>query len=264
MSGARKRGLVRLAVLLGFVGLLVVLAARGSFRRRSHTHVRPRSRGHPEPSPAARLKAERSSMRLPQPLHGATAAPTGEGLLVIGGADRSDVSLDQVLLLDPRANRVSRAGALTSPLHDAAAATVGDRTLVFGGGASTTYDTVQELVAGGSARQIGHLPVGASDLSAVTSGGGVVYVLGGYDGQRPVASVYRTGDGRSFTKSGRAADRRSLHGGCGARRPDLHLRWGAGKRGGHRRDPGVRRRAPGEPQSSATCRRASTTPRRLC
>jgi len=71
--------------------------------------------------------------------------------------------------------------------------------LVFGGGASTTYDTVQELVAGGSAREIGHLPVGASDLSAVASGE-AVYVLGGYDGQRPVASVYRTADGRSFTR----------------------------------------------------------------
>ena len=134
-------------------------------------------------------------MRLPQPLHGATAAPSGEGLLVIGGADRSDVSLDEVLLLDPRANRVSRAGALTTPLHDAAAATVRDRTLVFGGGASTTYDTVQELVAGGSAREIGHLPVGASDLSAVTSGGGVVYVLGG-----------TTGSGRSHPCIERAMD----------------------------------------------------------
>lgn len=138
-------------------------------------------------------------MRLPQPLHGATAAPTGEGLLVIGGADRSDVSSDQLLLLDPRTNRVSRAGALISPLHDAAAATVGGRSLVFGGGASVTYDTVQELVPGGSARQVGHLPVSRSDLSAVIDGG-AAYVLGGYDGQRPVASVLKTSDGGSFTK----------------------------------------------------------------
>jgi N-acetylneuraminic acid mutarotase len=34
----------------------------------------------------------------------------------------------------------------------------------------------------------------------VTSGGGA-YVLGGYDGNAPVGSVYRTGDGRSFTKA---------------------------------------------------------------
>ena len=198
MSGARKRGLVRLAVLIGLVGWLVVLAGRGFFSGGTHQHSTSVARAS-RASPAARLKTEMSPMRLPQPLHGATATPTGEGLLVIGGADRSDVSSDQVLLLDPRADRVSRAGALISPLHDAAAATVGDRALVFGGGASVTYDTVQELVSGGSARQVGHLPVGTSDLSAVIDGG-AVYVLGGYDGQRPVASVFKTSDGGSLTK----------------------------------------------------------------
>lgn len=90
-------------------------------------------------------------------------------------------------------------GTLAEPMHDAAAATVHARTLVFGGGASTTYDTVQELTSGGSARQIGHLPVAVSDLSAVTSGD-AVYVLGGYDGQQPVGSVFRTTRGRSFTR----------------------------------------------------------------
>jgi N-acetylneuraminic acid mutarotase len=87
---------------------------------------------------------------------------------------------------------------LVQPLHDAAAATLGGRTLVFGGGAATTYDTVQELAPGGSAHRIGHLPAALSDLSAVSIGG-AVYVLGGYDGQQPSASVFRTIDGQSFT-----------------------------------------------------------------
>ncbi|MGA8925584.1 MAG: kelch repeat-containing protein, partial [Solirubrobacterales bacterium] len=64
-------------------------------------------------------------MRLPGPLHGATAAVSGDRLLVIGGADRADVSTNRVLALDPRTGRVSPAGTLVQPLHDAAAASLG-------------------------------------------------------------------------------------------------------------------------------------------
>jgi hypothetical protein len=118
---------------------------------------------------------------------------------VIGGADRADISTDTVLALDPRTGKVSSGGTLVHAMHDAAAAAIGGRTLVFGGGAATGFDTVQELVPGGAAHQIGRLPVAASDLSAVSSGG-AAYVLGGYDGQGAVASVFRTTDGRSFTR----------------------------------------------------------------
>ena len=117
--------------------------------------------------------------------------------MVIGGADRNDVSTDQVVLLNFRTGSASTAGTLTEPLHDAAAATLGSRTLVFGGGASTTLDTVQELVRGGRARPVGQLTASLSDLSAVGVGG-AVYLLGGYDGQSPADSVLRTTDGRSL------------------------------------------------------------------
>jgi N-acetylneuraminic acid mutarotase len=123
---------------------------------------------------------------------------SGNRLLVIGGADRADVSTDKVLSLDPRSGKVSPAGTLFEPMHDAAATALAGRTLVFGGGASTTFDTVQQLSPGGSAHQIGHLPAALSDLSAVSIGE-TAYVLGGYDGQRPSESVFRTSDGRSFT-----------------------------------------------------------------
>ena len=69
------------------------------------------------------------------------------------------------------------------------------------GGAATTFDTTQKLVPGRVAQQIGHLPAAASDPSAVDSGG-AIYVLGGYDGARPLASVLRTSDGRSFATVG--------------------------------------------------------------
>jgi Kelch motif len=183
------------------VGWLVVLAARGLFTGGSNGD----SASTTASGGRARAVAPRatvSSLRLPGPLHGATAAVSGGRLLVIGGADRADVSTNRVLALDPRTGRVSPAGTLVQPLHDAAAASLGGRILVFGGGATTSYDTVQELSPRGSARQVGHLPTGLSDLSAVSTGG-TTYVLGGYDGQRPSASVFRTTDGRSFTRAAR-------------------------------------------------------------
>ena len=198
ISGARRRGLLRLVLLVALVGWLVVLAARGLFSGGSKTHTASTA----GPSAHARTappKAATSSLRLPNPLHGATAATSGNRLLVIGGADRADVSTDMVLALDPRTGKVSSGGTLVQAMHDAAAAAIGGRTLVFGGGAATGFDIVQELVPGGAAHQIGRLPVAASDLSAVTSGG-ATYVLGGYDGQGPVDSVFRSTDGRSFTR----------------------------------------------------------------
>src|SRR5262249_29065361 len=167
MSRARRHGLMRLAVLIGLVGWLVVLAVKGTFSSGSQTGSRSAAVAM---RPPARLKATPSSMRLPQPLHGATAASSSSGLLVIGGADRNDISTNQVLRLDPGASRGKSAGTLGAPLHDAAAASLGSRTLVFGGGASSTLDTVQELVSGGTARQVGHLPIAASDVSAVSDG----------------------------------------------------------------------------------------------
>jgi hypothetical protein len=198
VSRARQRGLIRLVVLLVLVGWLVVLAVSGLFSGGSHARTASTASSGGS-ARAAPPKATTSSLRLPEALHGATAATSGDRLLVIGGADRSDVSTDTVLALDSRTGRASPAGKLVQPLHDAAAAALGGRTLVFGGGASTTYDTVQELSPGGSAHEVGHLPVAVSDLSAV-SVGAAVYVLGGYDGQAPVSSVYRTTDGRSFPR----------------------------------------------------------------
>jgi len=185
-------------ILVALVGWLVVLAARSVFSGGPKTHrtSTARSSAHARTGP---VKAATSSLRLPNPIHGATAATSGNRFLVIGGADRADVSTDMVLALDPRSGKVSEGSTLVEPMHDAAAATVAGRSRVFGGGAATGFDTVQALVPGGPAHQIGRLPVAASALSSVTSGG-AAYVLGGYDGEGPVASVYRTTDGRSFAR----------------------------------------------------------------
>jgi hypothetical protein len=194
---------VRLFLLVVLVGWLIVLGARGLFsgggsKSTSTTGSHAAARADRTAPP----RATTSPARLPQPIHGATAAVSGGRLLVIGGADRADVSTDSVLSIDPGSGKVATAGTLSQPLHDAAATTLGGRTLVFGGGASTTLDAVQELSPGGSAHQIGHLPAALSDLSAVSIGASA-YVLGGFDGQQPSAAVYRTSDGRSFTTAGR-------------------------------------------------------------
>jgi hypothetical protein len=191
MSGARRRGLLRLAVVVAVILVFVFLTARGLFSSGGSTAPLPSATSH-STTPPARLEASTSVVRLPEPLHGATAAPVGGGLLVIGGADRNDVSTDRVLRLDPSRRTMRSAGTLAQALHDAAAAVVGGRTLVFGGGAATTFDTVQELTPGGTASVVARLPAPASDLSAVSLAG-AAYAVGGYDGRTPLGTVLRTG-----------------------------------------------------------------------
>jgi len=119
--------------------------------------------------------------------------------LVIGGANRQDVSTDEVVALDPATGTATRYGTLTEPLHDAAAAGLGSRTLVFGGGATAAVDTVQRLNPRARGEQVGRLPDPASDLSAAGVGN-AVYLVGGYDGRQPLNSILRTTDGATFTR----------------------------------------------------------------
>jgi Kelch motif protein len=137
---------------------------------------------------------------LPAALSGESVLGLPKRILVIGGLDSSDVSTSQVLELPVATGRFSHLGSLTEPRHDTAAAALGGKFLVFGGGSLTELDSVESL-GGGSPRVIGRLPTTRSDLSAVTVAGRV-YVLGGYDGQRPLGPVLQTIDGRRFTAVG--------------------------------------------------------------
>lgn len=128
------------------------------------------------------------------------------GPLILGGLDSASASVSGVFQLDAASGQLREAGALDGPLHDAAAVMLGDQVLVFGGGTATSTNAVQALpapggvvAAGATARQVGRLPTARSDLSAVAAGGRA-YVLGGYDGSEPIASVLRTADGSSFTQ----------------------------------------------------------------
>jgi N-acetylneuraminic acid mutarotase len=151
----------------------------------------------------------RSAHPLPAPISGEAVVATKKGPLILGGLDSAGNSASGVFQLDATGEKLSEAGSLTGPLHDAAATMLGERVLVFGGGTETSTDAVQALpapggvvAAGTSAEATGQLPSVRSDLSAVTIGK-TAYVLGGYDGSKPIDSVLATTDGSSFTQVAR-------------------------------------------------------------
>ena len=61
---------------------------------------------------------------------------------------------------------------------------------------------MQVLRPGATAQTVGQLPDAVSDISAIHLAG-AAYVLGGFDGQHPSASVLQTTTGRSFTRVAR-------------------------------------------------------------
>jgi hypothetical protein len=143
---------------------------------------------------------------LPAPITGESVVAMPGGPLIIGGLDSSESSVEGVFQLGQASGRTQEVGSLTGPLHDAAATVLGNQVLVFGGGTETSTDEVQALpLSGGqvatdsSAQQVGRLPTVRSDLSAVAIGK-TAYVLGGYDGNEPIASVLATTDGSRFTE----------------------------------------------------------------
>lgn len=202
MSSERRRGLIRLGILLGSVAALVVIGLGVTFGSSSDgPGDSGTTSGRPGSSAPARLRAAQTANRLPTALHGEAVAPTSTGLLVVGGEDAGG-STDTVYRFDPVNGRTASEGSLVQPLHDAAAATLGDQTLVFGGGNTSTLDQVQALAPGGPAKPVGRLPAALSDLSAVQVGG-AAYLLGGYDGQSPSGSVLQTTNGAAFTRVAR-------------------------------------------------------------
>jgi len=150
--------------------------------------------------------AVRNAPPLPAPISGEAVAAVPGGPLIIGGLDSTESSVEGVFQLARASGRTQEVGSLTGPLHDAAATVLGDRVLVVGGGTETSTDEVQSLslsggrlTEGSAARQVGRLPTVRSDLSAVTVGS-TAYVLGGYDGNEPIASVLATTDGSRFAE----------------------------------------------------------------
>lgn len=142
--------------------------------------------------PALLLTAAVLPWRLPRPLSRTVVLADGTGLLVAGGLTATG-STAAILRLDPTSGAVRNAGRLAEPVHDAAGVRLGAERLVFGGGDQLSTAAVQGLGRG----VVGRLPRVRSDLVAAVVGS-TGYVMAGYDGSRPDASVLRTTDGRHF------------------------------------------------------------------
>jgi Kelch motif protein len=138
--------------------------------------------------------------RMTQPIsrEAVTAGPGGQ-LIVLGGLTSGSTSAAGIYAVRTATGATRQIGTLSAGVHDAAAAVSGGRTLILGGGSPATVDTVQSFpVSGlGAATSTGSLPAPRSDAQAVTIGS-TAYVVGGYDGNKPDASVLATSDGRSF------------------------------------------------------------------
>ena len=127
-----------------------------------------------------------------------TAGSPGQ-LIVLGGLSASDTSTNGVYAVSTATGAVRRIGALPVAVHDAAVAVSGQRALVFGGGSAASVGTVQSfpLAGGGAATDVGNLPAPRSDAQAATIGA-TTYIVGGFDGSKPDASVVATTNGQTY------------------------------------------------------------------
>ena len=138
---------------------------------------------------------------MPEPLSREVVITGSPGqLIVFGGLTAAGTSAGGIYSVSTAAGTARRIGTLSAPLHDAAAAVSGHQALIFGGASPVTVGTVQSfpLAGRGAAPHVGSLPEPRSDAQAVTMGT-MTYLVGGYDGSRPDASVLATTDGRSYS-----------------------------------------------------------------
>lgn len=170
------------------------------------------SHGGPSPHPTASVRVKPAQPGLPAAESGllpwhmtgplsrevVTAGSPGQ-LVVLGGLSASDTSTNAVYAVSTATGTARRIGALPVAVHDAAVAVSGQRALVFGGGSAASVGTVQSfpLAGSGAAADIGNLPAPRSDAEAATIGA-TMYIVGGFDGTRPDASVEETTDGRTY------------------------------------------------------------------
>ena len=193
---------------LAVVVLLGVILALWVFARPSGggTYAPVRSRGRVSAVPRVLPVAESGLL----PWHMAApisrevvTASSGSRLIVFGGLTASGASASGVYAVGTATGAARYVGALRAPVHDAAVSVTGRRALIFGGGSSTTVAAVQAFSLGGRssrtrAATAGSMPVPRSDAAAVTIGQ-TTYLVGGYNGAQPDATVLATSNGRTFT-----------------------------------------------------------------
>ena len=200
----RRAGLFATAAVLSTAILTASILAAYLYRGRTAPPADPQAA--PRHAPASQhLAAAESGLlpwHLPAPLSREVVLPSRHGrLIVLGGLTPGGASAAGVYSVGTRTGAARRISSLGVAVHDAAGAVSGGRALVFGGGSSASIARVQGLTLpggnGSAASGLAHLPQARSDLAAVTVGA-TTYLVGGYDGARPDASVLATTDGRTF------------------------------------------------------------------
>lgn len=148
--------------------------------------------------PATALDFGTASVALKTAVSRAAAVSDGSSILVLGGLPPTHQTTAANVRVDLGAGTVSPAGQLAVATHDAAAVRLHGSVFLFGGGASTVTDAVQQIDPSGATRVVAHLPSPRADLRAVVVGDRAV-IVGGYDGQRSLATVLSTTDGTHFS-----------------------------------------------------------------
>ena len=137
---------------------------------------------------------EKVTGSLPAALMDPSYVASGGGIVLLGGLNAADTSVDTVIAAGYHGGRVI--ARLPSVRHDTAAAVINRNIYVFGGGngPSQLSDIVRVDPRAGRSTLVGRLPAPSSDSTAATIGG-TAYVVGGYTGTRWLDTIvaYRPG-----------------------------------------------------------------------
>jgi YVTN family beta-propeller protein len=144
--------------------------------------------------PVQRDLTEKVTGSLPSALMDPSYVASGGGIVLLGGLNAADTSVDTVIAAGYHGASVI--GRLPSVRHDTAAAVLNRNVYVFGGGngPSQLNDIVRFDPRAGRSTLVGHLPAASSDSTAAAIGG-TAYVVGGYTGTRWLDTIvaYRPG-----------------------------------------------------------------------
>jgi DNA-binding beta-propeller fold protein YncE len=196
-----RRALIALSVLLvaGTVGAVLAYRRQGQTTTATTASMTmqtrtARSRAHPAARPVHRDLAEAVTGSLPAPLMDPSYVTNAGRIVLLGGLDAADTSVDTVIAAGYHSS--SALGRLPSVRHDTAAAVLGGNVYVFGGGngPSQLDDIVRVDPSTGRSALVDHLPAASSDSSAATIAG-TAYIVGGYTGARWLDTIvaYRPG-----------------------------------------------------------------------
>ena len=199
----RRRILPRLLVALvvvlalGTVGAMLVRGGTTKTSARAPAKAAqsaPRAHAHPVVQAVQRDLTEQVTGSLSAALMDPSYVASGGGIVLLGGLNAADVSVDTVIAAGYHGGHTI--GRLPAVRHDTAAAVINGTIYVFGGGngPSQLDDIVRVDPRTGRSALIGHLPAASSDSTAATIGG-AAYVVGGFTGTRWLDTIvaYRPG-----------------------------------------------------------------------